>query len=82
MSKKLTLSKTELLHLLMKCGYKIIITQNENNKSVEVKGRFSASASNSYSYSNEWTDQEIRLDLVHKLLQWTGLHPKIVLDYL
>ena len=34
-----------------------------------------------YSYSSEWTEQEIREDLVYKLLSWSGLKIKTVLDY-
>ena len=34
-----------------------------------------------YSYSSEWTEQEIKEDLVYKLLSWSGLKIKTVLDY-
>jgi hypothetical protein len=34
-----------------------------------------------YSYSSEWTEQEIKHDLVYKLLNWSGLKIKTVLDY-
>lgn len=34
-----------------------------------------------YSYSSEWTEQEIKHDLVYKLLSWSGLKIKTVLDY-
>lgn len=78
----LELSKSDLLNLLRNHGYNINIEIIDNSKKVTFIGKHSLHPCKvSHSYSTEFTNREIELDVVDDLLKWTGLKPKIVLDY-
>ena len=79
---KLKLSKSDLLGLLRNHGYSINIEIIDNSKRVSFVGKHSLHQHKiSHSYSLEFTNREIELCVVDDLLKWTGLKPKIVLDY-
>ncbi len=78
----LELSKSDLLGLLRNRGYSINIETINNSKHVTFVGKHSLHPCKvSHLYSTEFTNREIELDVVYDLLKWTGLKPKIVLDY-
>lgn len=78
----LKLSKSDLLGLLRNHGYSINIEIIDNSKRVSFVGKHSLHPQKiSHSYSLEFTNREIELCVVDDLLKWTGLKPKIVLDY-
>ena len=71
-----------LLDMLHSRGYTIVIELKDNSKYVTFKGKYSAeSYTNPTCYSTKFTDHEIKLDCVYKLLQWTGLRVISTLDY-
>ena len=75
-------SRSHILSLLQEKDYEIIV---ENKKTGGYDAHFdhkiAVNPSCKYSYSSEWTEQEIKHDLVYKLLSWSGLKIKTVLDY-
>ena len=76
------LSKSYLLSLLYEKGYEIKVEKKSTGGySAYFDHRVAVNPSCKYDYSSEWTEQEIREDLAYKLLQWSGLKRKIVLDY-
>lgn len=78
----LELSKNDLLSLLRNHEYSINIETINNSKHVTFVGKHSLHQCKvSHSYSTEFTNREIELDVVEDLLKWSGLKPKIVLDY-
>ena len=75
-------SKSYLLSLLYEKGYKIKVKKKSTGwYSAYFYHKIAVNPSCKYSYSSEWTEQEIKHDLVYKLLSWSGLKIKIVLDY-
>ena len=79
---KLKLSKSDLLGLLRNHGYNINIEIIDNSKRVSFVRKHALHAHKvSHSYSLEFTNREIEQHLVDDLLRWSGLKPKIVLDY-
>ncbi len=82
MAIKLTLSNDELWHMLQERGYEIIIEPLEDGgKSAKFRGKYSTQDSDPKMYSGDWEDHQIRRDLLMKLLEWTGLRPRIELSY-
>ena len=76
------LSKSYLLSLLYEKGYEIKVEKKSTGGySAYFNHRVAVNPSRKYDYSSEWTEKEIREDLASKLLQWSGLKKKIVLDY-
>ncbi len=79
------MSNSSLYNMLLEKGYSIDITKEENNsKVIRFNGKHATKESNEKIqawYSSEWTDNEIRRDAAVKLLTWSGLKIKTVLDY-
>ncbi len=78
------ISNSELYYMLVEKGYKIDITEEKNSKVIRFNGKYATKESNEKIqawYSSDWTDDEIRRDAAVKLLTWSGLKLKTVLDY-
>ena len=78
------MSNSDLYYMLLKKGYKINITKENNSKVIRFNGKYATKESNEKRqawYSLEWTDDEIKRDIAKKLLTWSGLKLKTVLDY-
>lgn len=77
------LSKSYLLSLLYEKGYEIKLEKRSPTGGYDAyfDHKVAVNPSKKYSYSSEWTEQEIKHDLVYKLLSWYGLKIKTVLDY-
>ena len=78
------MSNSELYYMLVEKGYSINITEEKNSKVIRFNGKYATKESNEKIqawYSKEWTDDEIKRDVVRKLLTWSGLKLKIALDY-
>lgn len=74
--------KEELLSLLYERGYSIHIEIKNKSKFITFNGTHSKEPYiNAHSYSLEWTNEEIKRDVVYSLLKWTGLKIKYTLDY-
>lgn len=78
------MSNSELYYMLVEKGYSINITEEKNSKVIRFNGKYATKESNEKIqawYSLEWTDDEIKRDIAKKLLTWSGLKLKTVLDY-
>ena len=78
------MSNSELYYMLVEKGYSINITEEKNSKVIRFNGKYATKESNEKIqawYSLEWTDEEIKRDIARKLLTWSGLKLKTVLDY-
>ena len=78
------ISNSELYFMLVEKGYNIKITEEKNSKVIRFNGKYATKESNEKIqawYSLEWTDEEIKRDIAKKLLTWSGLKLKTVLDY-
>ena len=78
------ISNSELYYMLVEKGYKINITEEKNSKVIRFNGKYATKESNEKIqawYSKDWTDDEIKRDIVVKLLAWSALKLKTVLDY-
>lgn len=76
------ISKEHLLSLLKKSGYVIEISQRDNSKFVQFNHRHAVEPCKIlHSYSTEWNDREIELDLVFRLLNWSGMKVTYTLEY-
>ena len=78
------ISNSELYRMLVDKGYKINITEENNSKAIRFNGKYATKESNEKIqawYSSAWTDDEIKRDVAKKLLTWSGLKLKTVLDY-
>ena len=78
------MSNSELYYMLVERGYSIDITEEKNSKVIRFNGKYATKESNEKIqawYSLEWTDDEIKRDIAKKLLTWSGLKLKSVLDY-
>ena len=78
------MSNSELYYMLVEKGYSINITEEKNSKVIRFNGKYATKESNEKVqswYSLEWTDDEIKRDIAKKLLTWSGLKLKTVLDY-
>ena len=78
------ISNSELYYMLVEKGYKINITEEKNSKVIRFNGKYATKESNEKVqawYSKDWTDDEIKRDIAKKLLTWSGLRLKTVLDY-
>ena len=75
-------SRSHILSLLIEKGYEIKVEKNRaGGYDAHFDHKIAVNPSCKYSYSSEWTEQEIKHDLVYKLLTWSGLKLKTVLDY-
>ncbi len=76
------ISKEHLLSLLKKSGYVIEISQRDNSKFVQLNHRHAVEPCKIlHCYSTEWNDREIELDLVFRLLNWSGMKVTYTLEY-
>ena len=78
------ISNSELYFMLVEKGYSIDITKEKNSKVIRFNGKYATKESNEKIqawYSKELTDDEIKRDVAVKLLTWSGLKLKTVLDY-
>ena len=78
------MSNSELYYMLVEKGYSIDITKEKNSKVIRFNGKYATKESKEKVqawYSLEWTDEEIKRDIAGKLLSWSGLKIKTVLDY-
>ena len=78
------ISNSELYFMLVEKGYSINITEENNSKVIRFNGKYATKESNEKIqawYSSDWTDDEIKRDIAKKLLTWSGLKLKTVLDY-
>ena len=78
------ISNSELYYMLVEKGYRINITEENNSKVIRFNGKYATKESNEKIqawYSKEWTNDEIKRDIAGKLLTWSGLNLKTVLDY-
>ena len=81
---EIPMSNSELYYMLVEKGYSINITEEKNSKVIRFNGKHATKESNEKIqawYSLEWTDDEIKRDIAKKLLTWSGLKLKTVLDY-
>ena len=78
------ISNSELYFMLVEKGYSIDITKENNSKVIRFNGKYATKESNEKIqawYSSDWTDEEIKRYMAVKLLTWSGLKLKTVLDY-
>ena len=78
------ISNSELYFMLVEKGYSINITEENNSKVIRFNGKYATKESNEKIqawYSKDWTDDEIKRDIAVKLLAWSALKLKTVLDY-
>ena len=78
------MSNSELYYMLVERGYSINITEENNSKIIRFNGKYATKESNEKIqawYSSEWTDDEIKRYMAVRLLTWSGLKLKTVLDY-
>ena len=78
------ISNSGLYYMLTEKGFRINITKENNSKVVRFNGKYATKESNEKIqawYSSDWTDDEIKRDIAKKLLTWSGLKLKSVLDY-
>ena len=76
------MSKEDLLNALYERNYRIVIELKDNSKFVSFNHPYAVKAyEEAHCYSKEWTDEEIRKDVVYALLKWSGLKITYALDY-
>ena len=78
------ISNSELYFMLIEKGYSINITEENNSKAIRFNGKYATKESNEKIqawYSSDWTDDEIKRYMAVRLLTWSGLKLKSVLDY-
>ena len=78
------MSNSELYYMLVEKGYNINITEEKNSKAIRFNGKYATKESNEKIqawYNSSWTDEEIKRDIARKLLTWSGLKLKTVLEY-
>ena len=78
------MSNSGLYYMLAEKGYTINITEENNSKVIRFNGKYATKESNEKIqawYSLEWTDDEIKRYMAVRLLTWSGLKLKSVLDY-
>lgn len=79
---EIQISKEDLLNRLYNMNYKVVINIKEGSKFVEFTNPLAIDSNKvSHCYSMEWTDEEIRRDVVYDLLKWSGLKITQTLDY-
>lgn len=81
---KTPISNSDLYYMLVERGYSIHIKEENNSKVIRFNGKYATKESNEKIqawYSPDWTDDEIKRYMAVKLLTWSGLKLKTVLDY-
>ena len=84
METPIIISNSELYFMLIEKGYSIDITEEKNSKVIRFNGKYATKESNEKIqawYSSDWTDDEIKRYMAVRLLTWSGLKLKTVLDY-
>ena len=77
------MSNSGLYYMLTEKGYSINITEENNSKVIRFNGKHATKESNEIIqawYSSDWTDEEIKRYMAVRLLTWSGLKLKTVLD--
>lgn len=84
MSLTLSISDEELYSLLLEKGFSIDVIAREDGDGYTVEFRrpsyYVVTSEVKGHYSMEWTPEEIRQDMLKKLLKWSGLVPMIKLE--
>ena len=78
------MGNSDLYYMLVEKGYSINITKENNSKVIRFNGKHATKESNEKVqawYSSKWADEEIKRDIAVKLLTWSGLKLKTVLEY-
>ena len=77
------LSKSYLLSLLQEKGYEIKLEKRSTTGGYDAyfDHKVAVNHSSKYSYSSEWTEQEIKHELIYDILKWSGLKITLTLDY-
>ena len=78
------MSNSDLYYMLVERGYSMHIKEENNSKVIRFNGKYATKESSEKIqawYSKDWTDEEIKRDIAGKLLTWSGLKLKTVLDY-
>ena len=78
------MSNSCLYYMLAEKGYTINIKEENTLKIIRFNAKHATKESNEKiqaGYPSEWTDEEIKRDMAVKLLTWSGLKLKSVLDY-
>ena len=78
------MGNSDLYYMLAEKGYRVDIKKENNSKVIRFNGKYATKESNEKIqawYSKEWTDDEIKRDIAVKLLAWSALKLKTVLDY-
>ena len=81
---KTPISNSDLYYMLVERGYSIHIKEENNSKVIRFNGKYATKESSEKIqawYSKDWTDEKIKRDIAGKLLTWSGLKLKTVLDY-
>lgn len=81
---KTPISNSDLYYMLVERGYSIHIKEENNSKVIRFNGKYATKESSEKIqawYRKDWTDEEIKRDIAGKLLTWSGLKIKTVLDY-
>ena len=75
-------SRSHILSLLIEKGYEIKVEKKKTGGyDAHFDHKIAVNPSCKYSYSAEWTEQEIKNDIVYDLLKWSGLKITLTLDY-
>lgn len=78
------MSNSSLYNMLVEKGYSIHIKEENNSKVIRFNGKYATKESSEKIqawYSKDWTDEEIKRDIAVKLLTWSGLKLKTILEY-
>ena len=78
------ISNSDLYYMRVEKGYRTDIKEENNSKVIRFNGKYATKESNEKIqawYNKDWTDDEIKRDIAGKLLTWSGLKIKTVLDY-
>ena len=76
------MSKEQILQDITAFGYTINIELKDVTKYVTFNGRYTQEDYTlPKSYSEEYTDHEVKLDCVYDLMRWAGLHYETKLTY-
>lgn len=78
------MGNSDLYYMLVEKGYSVNITKENNSKVIRFNGKHTTKESSEKIqawYSSKWADDEIKRDIAVKLLTWSGLKLKTVLDY-
>ena len=77
------ISNSDIYYMLVEKGYSIDIKEENNSKVIRFNGKHATKESNEKIqawYSLDWSNEEIKRDTAAKLLKWSGLKLKTVLD--